>query len=250
MAVFLRLLKIKMPTTLHQPDPRFAEVPYEQTLVFGNMAGSVFYKTPQWKRARYVALTTYGNRCQLCGAGPATGPLHVDHIKPRSLFPERCLDPTNLQVLCEDCHTAKGVLYLDDMRKSHTKLPARQLADFFRIERKHLVLADRAPKSGEARLLGSGARAATKNQRKRWRLLVKFCSMANISYPQAARLTVEEFMLTPWINNHSFQRFLQNGGDGAKQPDDLFFDVDGCPFPVNLHSLLADDQRIIQKKAA
>ena len=250
MAVFLRTLKIKMTNTQHRPDSRFSEIPYEQTLVFGNMAGSVFYKTPQWKRARYVALTTHGNRCQLCGAGPATGPLHVDHIKPRSLFPERCLDPTNLQVLCEDCHTAKGVLYLDDLRSSHTKIPARQMADFLRIERKHLLLADRAPTSAEARLLGEGVRAATKNHRKRWRLMVKFCGIAKISYPQAARVTVQEFLLTPWISNHSFQKFLQNGGDGPKQADDLFFDVDGCPFPVNLHSLLADDQRITSLKAA
>jgi len=231
-------------------DPRFTEIPHEQTLVFGNMRAAVFYKTPQWKRARYVALTTYGNRCQLCGAGPATGPLHVDHIKPRSLFPERCLDQTNLQVLCESCHSAKGLLFLDDVRPAHAKLPARHMADFLRIERKHLVLADSVPTSAQAKALGEGVRASTKNHRKRWRLMVKFCSIAKLSYPQAACYTVGEFLQTPWTANHHFQKFLQNGGQGAKHPDDVLFDIDGCPFPRSLHTLLADDQRTTAWRAA
>jgi 5-methylcytosine-specific restriction endonuclease McrA len=47
--------------------------------------------------------------CELCGAGPSPGhPLHVDHIKPRSRYPELELDPSNLQVLCEDCNLGKS----------------------------------------------------------------------------------------------------------------------------------------------
>jgi X-X-X-Leu-X-X-Gly heptad repeat protein len=48
-------------------------------------------------------------------AGIATGgatagrfALHVDHIKPRSLYPARALDPENLQVLCRDCNLGKS----------------------------------------------------------------------------------------------------------------------------------------------
>ena len=75
---------------------RFDQLDYASLLVFGNMHSSVFYKTLQWRAAQHFALTTHGNRCQLCGAGPAKGPLHVDHILPRSMYPDRCLDPTNL----------------------------------------------------------------------------------------------------------------------------------------------------------
>ncbi len=47
--------------------------------------------------------------CQCCGAKASDGvQIHVDHIKPRSRYPELelCLD--NLQVLCSDCNIGKG----------------------------------------------------------------------------------------------------------------------------------------------
>jgi hypothetical protein len=68
-----------------------------------------FYKSPEWRAVRYSALRASNGRCVLCGAPAAVGaPLHVDHIKPRSLFPDLALDPTNLQVLCEDCNLGKS----------------------------------------------------------------------------------------------------------------------------------------------
>lgn len=218
------------------------DLPYEQVLVFGNMRADVFYRTPQWKRARYLALTTLGNRCQLCGSGPASGPLHVDHILPRSRHPERCLDTTNLQVLCEPCHTAKGVVFVDDCRRKLTR-EARALRDFFRIERRHLLLEHRAPTCAEAKLLGEGARTASKKHRTRWRLFVKFCAFSGQTYAQAARVTVGEFLQSPWAANHQYQKFLQHGGNGAKGPQERLFDIDGCPLPSGLGALLADDQK-------
>lgn len=219
-------------------------IPYEQTLVFGNMAGSVFYRTPQWKRARYMALTTFGNRCQLCGAGPATGPLHVDHIKPRSLYPELCLDPTNLQVLCEDCHTAKGLTFMDDCRAKLTKKPALHMADFLRIERHHLVLDKRPPHPAELDNLGKGIRAASDRHRARFRLFVKFCCLAKLNWHQGIKTTVAEFIVSPWAKNHQFNKFMHHPDLGEKNTDDLLFDINSTPFPRSLHSLLADDQRV------
>lgn len=76
-----------------------------------------FYKSREWKAARYAAFELHGNKCQCCGASPQTGAvLHVDHIKPRSLYPEHALNAENLQILCEDCNIGKSNLWETDWR--------------------------------------------------------------------------------------------------------------------------------------
>lgn len=69
-----------------------------------------FYSTRTWQRLRYKCLAESGGRCALCGRSAKVHGvvLHVDHIKPRSLFPELAHDPENLQALCEDCNMGKG----------------------------------------------------------------------------------------------------------------------------------------------
>lgn len=68
-----------------------------------------FYQTWAWKSLRYQALKKYGARCMVCGATPESGAvICVDHIKPRSKFPELSLDINNLQVLCTDCNMGKS----------------------------------------------------------------------------------------------------------------------------------------------
>jgi len=69
-----------------------------------------FYRTREWKELRLSVLAIH-RCCKLCGASPLNGVrLHVDHIKPRSLFPELSLEPSNIQVLCADCNMAKSNL--------------------------------------------------------------------------------------------------------------------------------------------
>lgn len=63
---------------------------------------------PHWPKLRMDALRQYGNRCQCCGAGPEQSVLHVDHVKPRHLYPHLEFDLDNLQVLCAPCHQSKG----------------------------------------------------------------------------------------------------------------------------------------------
>ena len=71
--------------------------------------GDNFYLTPQWRAVRYRALRKYGGCCQCCGARATPNhPIHVDHIKPRSRYPELSLRLDNLQVLCEDCNKGKS----------------------------------------------------------------------------------------------------------------------------------------------
>lgn len=71
-----------------------------------------FYSTKAWKHVRYAALEKYGNFCSCCGRGPAQGViLHVDHIRPRSVYPDLALNIDNLQILCADCNMGKLHLF-------------------------------------------------------------------------------------------------------------------------------------------
>lgn len=71
--------------------------------------GRTFYNSPEWRRLRYKAFKLYGNQCSCCGRSAKDGlKMHVDHIKPRSKYPDLALDISNLQILCEDCNISKG----------------------------------------------------------------------------------------------------------------------------------------------
>lgn len=77
-----------------------------------------FFTSTEWKQLRYLALKNNGASCQCCGAKAGNGvQIHVDHIKPRSRFPELelCLD--NLQILCGDCNIGKGAWDATDWRQ-------------------------------------------------------------------------------------------------------------------------------------
>jgi len=67
-----------------------------------------FYESDAWMRLRYEALKKYGRKCSCCGAMPPDVVLHVDHIKPRSKYPELELDINNLQILCKHCNLGKS----------------------------------------------------------------------------------------------------------------------------------------------
>jgi uncharacterized protein (TIGR02646 family) len=67
-----------------------------------------FYESREWRELRYKALKEQGHKCKSCGATAENAVLHVDHIKPRSKYPELELDPSNVQVLCEDCNMGKS----------------------------------------------------------------------------------------------------------------------------------------------
>jgi 5-methylcytosine-specific restriction endonuclease McrA len=74
-----------------------------------------FYKTREWRELRYQVLVKNGKQCQCCGN--TKGYLHVDHIKPRSIYPSMELDINNLQVLCEDCNIGKSNRDMTDWRQ-------------------------------------------------------------------------------------------------------------------------------------
>ncbi len=68
-----------------------------------------FYDSREWRELRYQALAMNNGQCECCGAGKHDGTqLHVDHIKPRSIYPDLELEITNLQILCRDCNLGKS----------------------------------------------------------------------------------------------------------------------------------------------
>jgi hypothetical protein len=84
-----------------------------------------FYESPEWLAVRYEALRLANGCCDLCGntAQGSGSPLHVDHIKPRSLFPDLELSVNNLQVLCRGCNLGKGNRDSTDWRHLRTSRP-------------------------------------------------------------------------------------------------------------------------------
>lgn len=75
---------------------------------------NTFYASSEWRLVREQVIQDQGRVCQECGSRIITDyDLTVDHIKPRSKFPEFALDKSNLQVLCRRCNSAKGATYND-----------------------------------------------------------------------------------------------------------------------------------------
>lgn len=80
-----------------------------------------FLRGFEWRRLRMSVLVERGARCECCGATAKDGVrIHVDHIKPRSRYPELALVKSNLQVLCAECNHGKGSLYENDWRETAT----------------------------------------------------------------------------------------------------------------------------------
>ena len=93
------------------------------------IASPEFLQTPDWKRARYMALRANDGRCELCGRNKHDGVrLVVDHIKPRKTHPKLALDGRNLQILCDGpaggCNLGKGNADETDWR--HPSHPHRR----------------------------------------------------------------------------------------------------------------------------
>ncbi len=81
-----------------------------------------FYSTTEWLQLRYKILKRDGRKCACCGTSSMNVVLHVDHIKPRSLFPELELSQDNLQVLCEDCNIGKSNLDMTNWNSANKKV--------------------------------------------------------------------------------------------------------------------------------
>jgi 5-methylcytosine-specific restriction endonuclease McrA len=84
-----------------------------------------FYNSGAWKEVRYQALLMSRGVCMACKNDRRK--LHVDHIKPRSKYPELELNLDNLQVLCDLCNVGKGAWDKTDWRPKKVILRKPQL---------------------------------------------------------------------------------------------------------------------------
>ncbi len=72
---------------------------------YGKTTETLVYKTAKYQEWRSLVLKRDGNKCVHCGSkGSRANPLQVDHIKPRSLYPELSLTVSNGRTLCMFCH--------------------------------------------------------------------------------------------------------------------------------------------------
>ena len=83
-----------------------------------------FYSSSDWLQLRYRVLKTYQAKCMCCGRSPWKHGIvvHVDHIKPRSKYPELELEFNNMQVLCASCNIGKSNIDNTDWRLSSNDL--------------------------------------------------------------------------------------------------------------------------------
>jgi 5-methylcytosine-specific restriction endonuclease McrA len=75
-----------------------------------------FYSSWPWRKLRYKVIKHYGGVCMICGASGKGVVISVDHIKPRSLYPELELDFDNMQVACMPCNMGKSNIDFTDWR--------------------------------------------------------------------------------------------------------------------------------------
>lgn len=102
------------------PTPKFAKGKKNKhkKKVISRKNNEDFYKSEEWLELRVRVLEKYECKCMMCGRSPKLHGviIHVDHIKPRSKFPDLSLEITNLQLLCAACNKGKGNKYDTDWR--------------------------------------------------------------------------------------------------------------------------------------
>lgn len=73
-----------------------------------------FYDLKEWLELSFKVRSKYPHQCMCCFK--THGPMHVDHIKPKSKFPDLALTEENLQILCRDCNLGKSNRFNTDFR--------------------------------------------------------------------------------------------------------------------------------------
>lgn len=67
----------------------------------------------RWQKLRFAMFKKHGQKCMCCGS---TERIEVDHIKPKSKYPKRAYDFSNMQLLCRVCNQRKSNVRETDYR--------------------------------------------------------------------------------------------------------------------------------------
>lgn len=100
----------------------------------------------EYQKFKIRLLEEYGNLCQCCGKHVK---LTIDHIFPKSLFPELGIKYDNLQLLCQPCNSDKGIKIID-YRGKDTYIPS--IIEFKNFMIKHLKNKGRPVKKKNTKL--------------------------------------------------------------------------------------------------
>ena len=101
------------------PAKKYSKSPKQKRKIkVTKQSAKQFYESPEWRSLRYRVSEKHSGECMLCGRSKRKHGvvIHVDHIKPKSKYPELALEYNNLQLLCEDCNLGKSNKYETDYR--------------------------------------------------------------------------------------------------------------------------------------
>lgn len=99
----------KLKITRKERNAHIKQYPLPDWCKEKNKQKNLIY-SKEWKLLRRVIIDKYGAQCMKCGA---VDNITIDHIKPKSQYPELALDINNLQVLCWGCNKEKGREFFD-----------------------------------------------------------------------------------------------------------------------------------------
>jgi len=99
----------RLKNIIKNQEPKKLASKYPEAPKYVKGMKSDFYSTREWRELRWKVVEASKGACVVCGRSNKHHGviLHVDHIKPRSKFPELELDQGNMQVLCEECNIGK-----------------------------------------------------------------------------------------------------------------------------------------------
>ena len=67
-------------------------------------------------KMKFNLMKERGNHCELCGQSFSDSKMELHHKKPQSQYPELRYEPSNIMLLCHDCHAG---LHNEVMKKAY-----------------------------------------------------------------------------------------------------------------------------------
>ena len=110
LSVTIQLLKAKLKVLKSELDLQGNDIIQKLTGFLKNERivfafSENFYSSNEWRELRQERLKISEKKCVTCLVRTF---LTVDHIKPRSKYPELALELKNTQILCASCNSSKG----------------------------------------------------------------------------------------------------------------------------------------------